>query len=111
MDHQSVRMDNTLLVPGIAYPRQLHERLGLFDESLPNYWDWDWYLRLAASGIGFRRSAGSGVCVSAHAHNTSGASHAVERSEDLARLVAKHGLSGVALKNHLSIALAAATRR
>jgi glycosyltransferase involved in cell wall biosynthesis len=110
MDQQSVRRDNTLLVPGIAYPLDLHEALGPFDERLPHYWDWDWYLRLAAAGITFRRSRGSGVRVTAHADNVSSASNAARRREDLARLIAKHHLSGVALKNHLSIAMAAANR-
>jgi glycosyltransferase involved in cell wall biosynthesis len=107
MDHQSVRKDNTLLVPGIAYPRALHDTLGPFDENLPHYWDWDWYLRLAAAGITFRRGRGSGVRVTAHADSVSSDSNAANRHADLARLVAKHQLSGVVLKNHVSIAIAA----
>jgi glycosyltransferase involved in cell wall biosynthesis len=105
MDHRSVCRDNTLLVPGIAYPRALHASLGAFDEALPYYWDWDWYLRLAAAGIEFCRSPGSGVRVTTHATSVSGARHEAERRMNLARLAAKHGLVDVTLKNHLSLAL------
>jgi glycosyltransferase involved in cell wall biosynthesis len=110
MDHRSVFHDNTLLVPGIAYPRHLHETLGFFDESLPYYWDWDWYLRLAAAGITFCRSPGGGVRVTSHAHSVSGVNGEAERGKNLARLIDKHKLSGVTLKNHLSIALESVTR-
>jgi glycosyltransferase involved in cell wall biosynthesis len=105
MDARSVYSDNTLLVPGIAYPRALHSELGFFDETLPYYWDWDWYLRLAAARIGFCRSAGTGVRVTAHMHSVSGAKHEPERRQNLARLVAKHQLRTITLKNHLSIAM------
>ena len=33
-----------------AYRRSLHAAIGAVDESLPFYWDWDWYLRVARSG-------------------------------------------------------------
>jgi glycosyltransferase involved in cell wall biosynthesis len=105
MDAQSVFRDNTLLVPGIAYPRALHSELGRFDETLPYYWDWDWYLRLAAAGINFCRSAGTGVRVTAHMESVSGAKNEVARRQNLARLVDKHQLPPVTLKNHLSIAM------
>jgi glycosyltransferase involved in cell wall biosynthesis len=105
MDRQSVYRDNTLLVPGIAYPRRLHADLGPFDETLPYYWAWDWYLRLAAAGIAFCRSAGSGVRVTAHVQSVSGANNETERRNNLARLVNKHGLRAITLKNHLSIAM------
>jgi glycosyltransferase involved in cell wall biosynthesis len=105
MDAQSVYCDNTLLVPGIAYPRALHSQFGLFDETLPYYWDWDWYLRLAAAGIDFCPSAGTGVRVTAHGHSVSGAKNESERRQNLVRLVEKHDLRAVTLKNHLSIAM------
>jgi len=91
-------------VPGIAYDRALHGRLGPLDETMPIYWDWDWYLRLAAAGIPFRPSNGAGVCVTAHAGNVTRPEEEARRTADLARLVAKHGLTGIALKNHESLA-------
>jgi glycosyltransferase involved in cell wall biosynthesis len=104
MDHRSVCRDNTLLVPGIAYPRQFHDALGPFDERLPYYWDWDWYLRLAAAGIVFNRSSGTAVRVTSHPQNVSGENNQADRRNNLAHLVDKHRLIEVSLKNHLSIA-------
>jgi glycosyltransferase involved in cell wall biosynthesis len=103
-DAQSLRRDNKLLIPGIAYDRVLHGRLGPFDEGLPYYWDWDWYLRIAAAGLPFFRSDGEGVCISARRDSVSAAANEAARRADLDRLCAKHGLTGIVLKNHESIA-------
>ena len=96
--------DNRLLVPAIAYPRELHDRLGGFDETLPHYWDWDWYLRVKAAKIPFRKCGHLGACVSVRSDSVSSAARSAERQSDLARLVKKHALRDVNLKNHLSIA-------
>ncbi len=103
-DAGALATDNRLLVPAIAYPRALHERLGGYDETLPYYWDWDWYLRLRAAGIPFKPAPGGGACVSVRPDSVSSQAHAALRQADLARLVAKHGLEGISLKNHLGIA-------
>lgn len=103
-DAVSLRRDNKLLIPGIAYDRALHRRLGPFDEALPYYWDWDWYLRIAAAGLPFFESGGEGVCISARGDSVSAAANEAARRADLARLCAKHGLTGIALKNHEGIA-------
>lgn len=103
-DAQSLRRDNQLLIPGIAYDRVLHQRLGPFDESLPHYWDWDWYLRIAAAGLPFFRADTDGVRISARGDSVSAAANEASRRADLGRLCAKHGLTGIVLKNHESIA-------
>jgi glycosyltransferase involved in cell wall biosynthesis len=104
-DAASLRHNNELLISGIAYDRQLHERLGPYDESLPVYWDWDWYLRLAAVGVRLAPAATDAVCISARADNVTAPAHAIRRQAELARLAAKHGLEGLVLKNHEVIAL------
>jgi glycosyltransferase involved in cell wall biosynthesis len=109
IDAQSIRHDNTLLIPGIAYDRHLHDRLGPFDQTLPVYWDWDWYLRLAGAGVTFFKTAETGVRVSARIDNVTAPTHEARRSGELARLAAKHGLSGLILKNHEIIAIEQAT--
>jgi glycosyltransferase involved in cell wall biosynthesis len=103
-DASVLATDNRLLVAAIAYPRALHERLGAYDETLPYYWDWDWYLRLRAAGIAFKQVPDGGACVSVRGDSVSSQAHAALRQADLARLVAKHGLEGISLKNHLGIA-------
>jgi len=103
-DHLSLERDNTILTSAVAYRRQFHNRLGLFDESLPYYWDWDWFLRVARSGATFCHIAAETVLVRIHAHNMSGDSTEPARQANLDRLAAKHGLTGLILKNHLSVA-------
>jgi glycosyltransferase involved in cell wall biosynthesis len=103
-DGRSLRLDNTLLTSGISYPKELHVRLGPFDERLPYYWDWDWYLRLAAAGVPFRAAASSAVRYSVRGNTQSSMQNDRERRANLDCLIAKHGLGPIALKNHLTIA-------
>jgi glycosyltransferase involved in cell wall biosynthesis len=101
---RAIRSDNKILVSGFAFARALSERLGPFDETMPIYWDWDWYLRLHAAGVVFRDLGPQDVRIHVHARATSGDSHAELRARDLARLSAKHRLGPLALRNHESIA-------
>ncbi len=105
IDEVSIRRDNTLLISGIAYEAALHETLGPFDESLPVYWDWDWYLRLAAAQTRFAASGDDGVRISARVDNVSAAGNEIVREAELRRLCARYGLVDVMLKNHESIAV------
>lgn len=103
-DESSLVTDNTLLASGIAYPAVFHARHGPFDETLPIYWDWDWFLRLARAGVPIVASGGQGVCYSVREGNVSGAGAEALRREDLGRFAAKHHLAGLHLKNHGDIA-------
>lgn len=103
-DAASIRVDNTLLVSGLLFERDLHARLGSFDESLPVYWDWDWYLRLFEAGVPVRPAATDAVRISARPGTVSAAANESHRREDLARLAAKHALTGLVLRSHESIA-------
>ncbi len=103
-DARSLETNNTILISGVIYRRSLHGKLGAFDETLPYYWDWDWYLRVARGGGVLRRSANPAVAIRVHAQNMSGASQEAARRDNLDRLSAKHGLPPIALKNHLSLA-------
>lgn len=104
-DREAIRHNNILLVSGIAYETALHDRFGAFDETLPIYWDWDWYLRLAAACVPFVATGRDSVRISTRSDNVT-AGNATVRAAELARLCRKHGLVGVVLKNHESIALA-----
>lgn len=96
-DASSLVCNNELLVSGVAYPRALHDRLGAFNERLAFYWDWDWYLRVAASESPFFPSQGKGVCISVRKDNVSSARNAAHRRADLDRLCSKHGLGSIPL--------------
>ncbi|RDI96705.1 glycosyltransferase [Meiothermus sp. QL-1] len=104
---ESLRRDNLLLASGVAYPRGLHEELGPFDPEMADYWDWDWYLRVTQAGYPLIPLPGRGVAVSIHGANMSYAARLAERKKNLEKLCAKHGLSGIELKDHRMIAGAA----
>jgi len=101
---ETIRSDNKILVSGFAFSRALISRLGPFDETLPIYWDWDWYLRLHAAGVAFHDLGPQAVVITAHRDATSGDSRSRLRADNLAALSVKHGLGPLTLRNHESIA-------
>ena len=100
-DADSLRRDNTLLNPGLAYPRALHRELGLLDRELDGYYDWDWYLRVTAAGVPLRQLAGLGVAYRVHPGNRS-RRPSLDRERRFAALCAKHGLQTV-MKHHVGV--------
>ena len=103
-DAQILERDNTILISAVAYRRALHEELGAFDETLPFYWDWDWYIRVARAGNLLTHIRRPVVAIRVHAQNMSGESLERQRRENLDRFAVKHRLSPIPLKNHLDIA-------
>lgn len=103
-DAKSLERDNTILVSAIAYRKNLHNELGPFDETLPYYWDWDWYLRVARSGAKLHHIARPVADILIHPRNMSGGANAPARRQNLDRLAAKHGLPPLKLKTHLDLA-------
>lgn len=99
-DAKSLETNNTILISAVVYKKSLHEALGPFDEQLPYYWDWDWYLRVARCGATIKRRAEPVVNIHVHAQNMSGASNATERQRNLDLFCFKHGLTNVVLKGH-----------
>ena len=106
-DADSLTRDNTILISAVCYRRSLHGALGPFDEDLPFYWDWDWYLRVARAGHTLERLASPAVAIRVHAGNMSGESLEARRRANLDRFAAKHGLPPIPLKNHVDIATGA----
>ena len=100
-DAHTLRSDNTILNPGVAYHRVLHRELGLLDRALDGYYDWDWYLRVAAADVPIRAIAGLGVAYRVHGGNRSRAPM-VERSRRFAALCDKHGLR-TTMKHHVGL--------
>jgi glycosyltransferase involved in cell wall biosynthesis len=103
-DARSLEADNTILISAVAYRRDLHDAIGRFDEALPYYWDWDWYLRVARSGARLAHIARPTVSIRVHGGNMSGVEQEAARRANLDRLAAKHQLPPIPLKNHLSLA-------
>lgn len=99
-DAASLAKDNTILISAVCYKKSLHDELGMFDETLPFYWDWDWYLRVARGGHHLYHRRQAVVAIRIHTRNMSGESNADARSANLNRLSVKHGLGPLTLKNH-----------
>lgn len=99
---QSLEQDNTILISAVCYAKSLHGTLGAFDESIPYYWDWDWYLRVARSGAPLIHQETPAVSIRVHANNMSGTANAGPRQENLDRLCAKHRLQKIVLKSHIN---------
>lgn len=97
---QSLERDNTILISAVCYEKALHHSLGLFDEALPFYWDWDWYLRVVRDGHHLVHITQSVVDIRIHPQNMSGNSNEAERRAGLDAFAAKHKLGFISLKNH-----------
>lgn len=106
-DGETLTRDNTILISAVIFARSLHKQLGGFDETLPFYWDWDWYLRVARAGYELARIMRPVVAIRVHARNMSGDSTEALRRANLDRFSTKHGLPPIPLKNHLDIATSA----
>lgn len=107
-DVQSLASDNTILISSVVYRRDLHAALGAFDASIPYYWDWDWYLRVARAGFRLQRIARPVVAIRIHGENMSGPAQTALRQRDLDGLSTKHGLGKLVLKAHVDFAQPAA---
>ena len=103
-DAETLTRDNTILISGVVYRRGLHRQLGPFDETLPFYWDWDWYLRIARAGYPLTHIRRPVVAIRVHPQNMSGESLEAERRANLDKFSTKHALPPIPLKNHLDIA-------
>ncbi len=100
-DLETLRRDNTILISAVCYRRSLHQSLGMFDTSLPYYWDWDWYLRVAHAGHLMTRLMTPVVDIRIHQNNMSGTSNAEARAANLQLLCDKHELTDIPLKSHV----------
>lgn len=103
-DAETLTRDNTILISGVLYRRSMHDELGPFDETLPFYWDWDWYLRVARAGHDLTHIQTPVVAIRVHARNMSGDSLEAQRRANLDAFSTKHALPPIPLKNHLDIA-------
>jgi glycosyltransferase involved in cell wall biosynthesis len=103
-DAVTLAKDNTILISAVCYRKSLHQKLGLFDETLPYYWDWDWYLRVARAGYNLQRIATPTVNIRIHENNMSGLANTTARTENLNDFAQKHRLGKLALKSHVDFA-------
>ncbi len=100
-DARTLERNNTILISAVCYRRMLHGTLGPFDETLPFYWDWDWYLRVARAGTHLTRLTTPVVDIRIHAQNMSGQTNSDARITNLKKFCDKHGLPEIPLKSHI----------
>lgn len=100
-DAISLQYNNTILISAVCYKKSLHRVLGDFDEALPFYWDWDWYLRVARCGAALMRWPQPAVDIRIHPQNMSGDQNIAARRSNLNLLEKKHNLAPIALKAHV----------
>lgn len=98
-DLPAMRQFSTFVPSGSLYRRSLHDAIGLFDEEVYHFWDWDFFLRVSDRHQ-VKRVPMAGVL---YAFSQSGGSNLSGRLEDmrpyLNRLSAKHGLGDLPTKN------------
>ncbi len=80
------------------YRGELHAALGEFDPAMDDYWDWDWWLRIAA-GHRVRRVPVASVLIGVDAEGENASAIPERMAENLARLCAKHGLGELPTSN------------
>lgn len=93
-----LRITNTFFSSGCLYRRDLHDRIGFFDEEVFHYWDWDFILRTAAAGRVKRVPVASTLYAFAAAGDNMSGAHSQMRPY-LDRLSAKHGLGELPTMN------------
>ncbi len=82
------------------YRRALHAELGEFDPVMDDYWDWDWWLRVAAHHR-VRRVPVASVLLGVDAEGDNASAVPEAMAWNLARLCAKHGLGKLPTSNFL----------
>ncbi len=80
------------------YRRELHAELGKFDLEMADYWDWDWWLRIAGCHR-VQRIPAATVLVAVDAGGDNASANPEAMADNLARLCAKHGLGKLPTSN------------
>lgn len=94
---EQMRQFSTFVPSGTMYRRSLHDQIGYFDEDVYNYWDWDFYLRVAAIGRVKRVAIASVLYAFGGGQNNSADTN--KMIPYLQRLSEKHGLGELPTKN------------
>jgi len=91
---------NTIIPSGILYRRELHEVLGLFDEEVADYWDWDFILRVTSTHAVIRVASAS-VLYAIDEDGGNASANPAAMGGNLVKLCEKHGLGELPSSNFL----------
>jgi len=97
-DLDLLRTTNYIAPSTVAFRRAHYDRLQGLDESLPYYWDWDFFLRLS-SVAPVMRVPGGLTFYRQHPGSSQTATPAPVRAANLQRLCDKHGLGTLPVKH------------
>ena len=99
-DPDLFRRYNTYVPSGSLYRKSLHDRLGLFDPAVRNYWDWDWMLRVLKAGLLVKKVRRAGTLYAYARENGDNRSRNPDAMRPyLDKLCEKHGLGPLETKN------------
>ncbi len=90
-DRELIRRWNTVIPSGVVYARKLHDEIGLFDEAMRDYWDWDFILR-ASDHAAIRRVPYASVLYFCSATGDNQSADRTSMARSFRRFRAKHGL-------------------
>ncbi len=97
-DLEGMRKFSTFVSSGCLYRRELHDQIGLFDPAVHNYWDWDFFLRVADQ-FRVKRVAQAGALYDFSDFNNNQSKDLEPRKFYLNRLCEKHHLGELPSKN------------
>jgi len=97
-DLEGMRKFSTFVASGCLYRREIHDQIGLFDPEVHNYWDWDFFLRVADQ-YRVKRVAMAGALYDFSDFNNNQSKNLGPRKFYLDRLCEKHNLGELPSKN------------
>jgi glycosyltransferase involved in cell wall biosynthesis len=97
-DPAMLRVTNYITPSASAFSRALYDRLQGLDESLSIYWDWDFFLRVAAVAS-IVHVAGGATHYRVHPGSIQTTTSGQDRADQLQRLCDKHGLGTLPVKH------------
>lgn len=98
-DEQGMRKFSTYVPSGSVYKKELHDKIGMFDPNVHNYWDWDFMLRATQACQVKRVPVASVIYAFAESGTNQSASLNDKRKIYLDKLCEKHHLGSLPQKN------------
>ena len=95
---EEMKKFSTFVPSGCLYRKEIHQTIGLFDEEVRNYWDWDFFLRVAKS-FRVNRVNHAGVIYSFSQHGNNQSKDLEKMRNFLNILSEKHNLGYLPTKN------------
>lgn len=97
-DETRMRQDSTFIPSGTMYHKRIHDTIGPFDETVYNYWDWDFLLRVMER-FHISHPARATVLYAFNGTDNLSAKQDDTRRMYFERFCVKHDLSDMEMKN------------